>query len=210
MIKTCQTLKIAVKISGLIGCLSLVMGCALTMRDQPRYESFERSTFFDDTLSARPLVADTVARSQFRGRVEGQFQLNEHLNTGRVGGEFAPTFPFTVTLQVLERGQERYKIFCSPCHGLAGDGQGIIVEYGLREPPSFHDPELRDKEPGYYFDLISRGTRVMPSYAARIPVADRWAIVAYIRALQLSQNADLSQVPPEEIPNLDQTEVITP
>jgi hypothetical protein len=171
------------------------------MRDQPRYESFEKSPFFEDNSSARPSVAGAVAR--------GQLRTDEHLYEGRVNDEFAPTFPFTVTLEVLERGQERYNIFCSPCHGLVGDGQGIIVEYGLRQPTSFHDPGLRDEPPGYYFDLISRGTRVMPSYASRIRPEDRWAIVAYIRALQLSQDADLSQVPSNEIPNLDNTDVIT-
>jgi mono/diheme cytochrome c family protein len=129
--------------------------------------------------------------------------MDAHLYTGQVNGEFAQRFPFTVTLETLERGRERYDIFCSPCHGLVGDGQGIIVEYGLRAPPSFHTPELREEAPGYYFDLITRGTRVMPSYASRIRPEDRWAIVAYIRALQLSQNAGLSDVPPQEAPNLN-------
>jgi hypothetical protein len=190
-----------IKIACLLFCLTAVTGCALNLRNQPRYEAFEESTFFEDNSSARSIVADTVAR--------GQLQLDEHLYSGQMNGEFAQTCPFTVTLEVLERGQERYNIFCSPCHGLAGDGQGIIVDYGLREPPSFHTPELRDDPPGYYFDLISRGTRVMPSYASRIRSEDRWAIVAYIRALQLSQNADSSQVPAQEIPALDQTEEIT-
>jgi len=202
IIKDLQGLKLLAKVMWLVAGLSLVAGCDLTMRDQPRYDSFEKSSFFEDNSSARPPVADTVAR--------GRLRTDEHLYSGRVNNRFAPTFPFTVTLAVLERGRERYDIFCSPCHGLAGDGQGIIVDYGLREPPSFHDPELKDEPPGYYFDLISRGTRVMPSYAARIRPEDRWAIVAYIRALQLSQNADLSQVPPQEIPNLDQTDVISP
>lgn len=201
VIKNLQELNIIVKIAWLIICLALTTGCVLDMRDQPRYESFEKSPFFEDNSSARPPVAGAVAR--------GQLRTDEHLYEGRVNDEFAPTFPFTVTLEVLERGQERYNIFCSPCHGLVGDGQGIIVEYGLRQPTSFHDPELRDEPPGYYFDLISRGTRVMPSYASRIRAEDRWAIVAYIRALQLSQDADLSQVPSNEIPNLDKTDVIT-
>jgi mono/diheme cytochrome c family protein len=112
-------------------------------------------------------------------------------------------------VEVLERGHERYDIFCSPCHGLVGNGQGIITEYGMRSPTSFHDPELRDEPPGYYFDIITNGTRVMPSYASRIPPADRWAIIAYIRALQLSQNVDASQLPPDELPQLEQTEPIT-
>ncbi|HEX9924040.1 MAG TPA: cytochrome c [Anaerolineae bacterium] len=190
-----------IKAGWLIVFVSLVTGCALDMRDQARYESFEESTFFEDGQSARLPVEDTVARSQLK--------TDTHLYTGQLNNDFAPTFPFTITLEVLERGQEQYNIFCVPCHGLAGDGQGIIVEYGLREPPSFHMDELRERPPGYYFDLITRGTRVMPSYADRIAPEDRWAIVSYIRALQLSQNADLSQVPPQEVPNLDNTDVIT-
>jgi len=165
------------------------------MRDQPRYESLEESTFFADKLSARPPAPDTVAR--------GYLRIDKHLYTGQINNDFAPTFPFTVTMEVLERGQERFNIFCTPCHGFAGDGQGVIVEYGMKQPPSFHDPDLRERPPGYYFDFISRGSRVMPSYASRIPPEDRWAIIAYIRALQLSQNADVSAVPPEEVPNLD-------
>jgi hypothetical protein len=179
---------------GLLLYAGLLTGCALTMSDQPRYDPFEQSRFFEDNASARPHVPNTIAR--------GQLQLDEHLYTGRINGEFAQTFPFTVTLEVLGRGQERYNIFCVPCHGQVGDGQGIMVEYGLRAPPSFHDPELRAEPSGYYFDLITNGTRVMPSYAWRIKAEDRWAIVAYIRALQLSQNADISDVPAEEVPNL--------
>jgi mono/diheme cytochrome c family protein len=195
MIKNLQELHIIIKIVWLIICLTVVTGCNLDMRYQPRYETFEESAFFEDNLSARPPVLDTVAR--------GQLRTDVHLYTGQANGEFAQTFPFTVTLETLERGQERYNIFCSPCHGLVGDGQGIIVEYGLRAPPSFHTPELREEAPGYYFDIITRGTRVMPSYASRIRPEDRWAIIAYIRALQLSQNADVSDVPPQEVPNLN-------
>ena len=190
------SLGLAAKISWLFFSLVIITSCALNMRDQPRYEPFEESSFFEDHLSARPPIPDTVAR--------GQLRLDEHLYSGQLGNDFAPTFPFPVTMTVLKRGQERYNIFCTPCHGFIGDGQGIIVEYGMREPTSFHDPDLRDQPPGYYFDLISRGTRIMPSYASRIPPEDRWAIVAYIRALQLSQNADLSQVPPDQIPILEE------
>jgi hypothetical protein len=201
IIKTLRDLNVVIKISWLVICLGLVAGCALDMREQPRYEAFEKSTFFGDNLSARPRVADTIAHDQLR--------IDQHLYTGQINGEFAPTFPFTVTLEVLQRGQERFNIFCTPCHGRVGDGQSIMVEYGLEAPPSFHSQDMRGQAPGYYFDIITRGTRVMPSYASRIPPEDRWAIIAYIRALQLSQNADLSNVPPQEVPNLDETDVIT-
>lgn len=184
----------------LFGLLSA--GCALTMADQPRYDPFEPSAFFADGASARPSVPGSVARDQA--------PQDPHFTTGRVGGSFAQTFPYTVTLEMLERGHERFDIFCSPCHGLLGDGNGVVGDYGMRQPTSFHDPELRDEPSGYYFALITGGTRVMPSYAARIPPADRWAIVAYIRALQLSQNADLSQVPADQRPALQQTGTITP
>ncbi|MBI1881547.1 MAG: cytochrome c [Chloroflexi bacterium] len=170
------------------------------MHDQPRYESLEKSAFFGDGQSARPRIADTVPHDQLR--------VDPILYAGQFNGDLAPTFPFTVTLEVLQRGQERYNIFCAPCHGRPGDGQGIMAEYEL-DVPSFHTPDMRNEPPGYYFDIITHGTRLMPSYASRIPPRDRWAIIAYIRALQLSQNADLSNVPPQEIPNLDNMEVIT-
>ena len=193
--------KMAMRLSGKINrmgwlclCLLLLTGCALTLRDQPRYETFEESTFFADGASARPQAPHTIAR--------GQLRLDDHLYTGQVDGDFVRNFPFPVTAEVLARGREQYEIFCTPCHGPMGDGQGIVIEYGMKAPASFHTDELREQPAGYYFDLISRGTRVMPSYAARIKVEDRWAIIAYIRALQLSQNADLSRVPPEEAPNL--------
>jgi mono/diheme cytochrome c family protein len=182
-------------------CLGLLTACRLDMRDQPRYEPYEESTFFADRSAVRAAVPGTVAR--------GQLYADSHLYRGEIGGKLATTFPFTVTQQVLERGEERYDIFCTPCHGLVGDGEGIVTEYGMRKPPSFHDPDLRDQPAGYYFLLISEGTRVMPGYAARIPAEDRWAIVAYIRALQLSQNADVTQLPADELPKLEQTDVIT-
>ena len=201
-----STMKIFIKfrifpLIGLLFCLGVMASCTLDMHDQPRYEPFEESNFFADKASVRPRVADTVAR--------GQAHLDEQLYTGRINGDFAQTFPFTVTLATLARGEERYNIFCTPCHGLVGDGHGIITQYGMKVPPSFHDPDLRDQPPGYYFDIITGGTRVMPSYAARIPPADRWAIIAYIRALQLSQNADVKQLPADELPKLGQTSTIT-
>ncbi len=189
-------------ISGLlVGLAMLTVSCRLDMRDQPRVEPLAESNFFADKASARPRVADTVAR--------GQLRLDQQLYTGRVNGELIATFPFTVTQATVERGQERFAIFCAPCHGLLGDGQGIITEYGMRVPASFHDPELRDQPAGYYFEVITDGTRVMPSYSTRILPADRWAIVAYIRALQLSQNIEATQLSPEELPQLGQTDTIT-
>ncbi len=181
--------------------LGLLAGCRLDMRDQPRYEPLEASTFFADGAAVRPRIADTVARNEVN--------LDDQLHTGRVNGQVADSFPFTVTVAVLERGQERYNIFCAPCHGLVGDGQGIITDYGMPVPASFHDPALRDETTGYYFTVITNGTRVMPSYASRIRPEDRWAIIAYVRALQLSQNAAADQLSAEDLPQLDQTQPIT-
>lgn len=180
---------------GLFVCLGIIAGCTLDMREQPRYDPLEPSAFFADGASARPRVADTVAR--------GQLRLDDHLYTGRIDNRFAQSFPFTVTLQTLERGRERYDIFCGPCHGLAGNGDGVIIGYGMREPNSFHDPDVRDQPHGYYFAIITNGTRIMPRYDAQIAPEDRWAIVAYIRALQLSQNVDVSQLSPEDLTELE-------
>lgn len=162
------------------------------MADQPRLESQEASLFFADGAAARPRVPGTVAR--------GELLLDPLLTTGQVGGQFVDSFPFTVTQTVLERGRERFDIFCAPCHGLSGDGAGVVTEYGMPQPDSFHDPDVRERQAGYYFSIITDGTRVMPSYAARIPVEDRWAIVAYIRALQLSRNVDAAEVPADRLP----------
>lgn len=186
---------------GLLFALGLLAGCRLDMRDQPRYEPLEASPFFADGASARPRVADTVARNEVN--------LDDQLHTGRVNGQVADSFPFTVTVAVLERGQERYNIFCAPCHGLVGDGHGIVTDYGMPVPTSFHDPALRDETTGYYFTVITNGTRVMPSYASRIRPEDRWAIIAYVRALQLSQNAAADQLSADDLPQLDQTQPIT-
>lgn len=187
--------------AGLFLAVGLLAGCRLDMRDQPRYEPFEASSFFADGASVRPRIADTVARTEVN--------LGDQLHTGRLNGQVADSFPFTVTVAVLERGQERYTIYCTPCHGLVGDGNGIVTQHGMPEPPSFHDPDLRNETAGYYFGVITDGTRVMPSFAAQIPPADRWAIVAYVRALQLSQNAAPSQLSADELPKLEQTETIT-
>jgi len=164
--------------------------CRQDMHDQPRYEPFERSDSFDDKRSARLPIPGTVAR--------GQLREDEVLETGRSGDAFAEGFPFAVTVDLMKRGQLRYEIYCTPCHGRLGKGDGMIVQRGYRPPPSFHIDRLRNERPGYLFDVITRGFGAMPDYAAQIPVRDRWAIVAYLRALQLSQNAKLSDVPVSE------------
>lgn len=167
----------------------------LHMRDNARYEPFEQSTFFEDGLAMRPVVANTVAR--------GDLRTDELLYEGRIDGELANVFPFEITEDILLQGQERYNIYCAPCHGRVGDGTGMIVQRGMRQPVSFHSERLRSESVGYYYDVITNGFGVMYSYASRIPVEDRWAIVAYVRALQRSQNADISDVPEIDLPQLD-------
>jgi hypothetical protein len=164
-------------------------GCRQQMADQPRYDPLEPSDFFADGQSARPLVENTVARGQLRD--------DEHFYTGGSGGALAKTFPFPITLEILQRGQERYGIYCSPCHSLTGDGDGMIPRRGFTRAASFHIPRLREAPPGYFFFVITQGMVAMPNYRNQIPPRDRWAITAYIRALQLSQNATLGDVPPE-------------
>jgi mono/diheme cytochrome c family protein len=157
------------------------------MHDQPRYKPLARSTFFADDRSARPLVADTVAR--------GQLREDEQLYTGKVAGKPATTFPFPVTAEVLERGRQRFDIYCTPCHGPLGRGDGMIVQRGFKRPPTFHSDQARQLPPGFFFDVITNGFGAMADYSAQVPVRDRWAIVAYIRALQLSQHAAVDDVP---------------
>ncbi len=182
---------------GLASVLVWFGGCRRDMQDQPKYIPLRQSDFFGDGRSARPLVADTVAR--------GQLREDDHLYTGMVGGKPAETFPFPVTRQVLERGRQRYDIYCSPCHDNAGYGNGMVVQRGFRRPPSYHIDRLRAAPPGYFYDVITNGLGAMYSYASRVPPEDRWAIVAYIRALQLSQNARMADVPESEREQLQRT-----
>jgi Cytochrome C oxidase, cbb3-type, subunit III len=167
--------------------LAAFAGCQQKMADQPRYEPLGGSTFFGDDRAARPLVEGTVAR--------GQLRSDEPFYTGKEGGKLVDTFPFAVTLAVLGRGEQRFNIFCSPCHDRVGTGQGMIVRRGYRAPASFHMDRLRQEPVGYFFDVMTNGFGVMPDYAQQIRPEDRWAIVAYIRALQLSQHATLADVP---------------
>ena len=160
------------------------------MHDQPRYKPLGESTFFSDARSARPLVSGTVAR--------GQLREDALLYTGKVDGADATVFPLTVDDTVMARGRERFDIYCSPCHGRTGIGDGMIVRRGYRRPTTFHQDRLRDAPVGHFFDVITNGFGAMPDYAAQIKAEDRWAIVAYIRALQLSSHASVADVPPAD------------
>jgi mono/diheme cytochrome c family protein len=180
----------------LLGAL-VTSSCRQQMAEQPRYDPLEPSTFFADGQSARPLVPGTVAHDE-------PLKIDIPLYTGKVGDKFADAFPFPVTLDTLKRGRERYDIFCSPCHSRLGDGNGMIVRRGYTHPSSFHTDRLREVPTGYFFTVITDGFGAMPTYAAQIPPQDRWAIIAYIRALQLSQHATLAEVPPEERQKLGQ------
>jgi mono/diheme cytochrome c family protein len=170
-------------------------GCRSEMYDQPRFETYEDSEFFDDGASARPLVEGTVPRPDPGDQGPWSQEL---FTTGKSAGKLAESLPFTVDRAVLERGQDRFRIFCTPCHGELGDGRGMIVQRGFNPPPSYHTDELRKQPVGHYFDVMTRGFGTMYSYASRIPARDRWAIAAYIRALQVSQHSLASQLPPED------------
>ena len=180
----------------LLGSL-LVGGCRQDMHDQPRYEPLEAAAFFEDGRSARPLVPGTVAR--------GHLRQDEHLYTGKSGGALADTFPFPVSREILERGRGRFDIFCAPCHDRLGNGRGMVIRRGFRPPPSFHINRLRQAPAGHLFDVITNGFGAMASYASRISPEDRWAIVAYVRALQLSQRAPLADVPAQKRSQLVET-----
>jgi len=172
----------------------LLLGCSeQDMVVQPKFKPYQESAFFADGRSSRPIVAGTIARGQNFDPVYG---------TGKSGDLLVDKIPAKVDRAMLVRGQQRYNIYCVPCHSRAGDGRGMIVQRGFPPPPSFHEQRLLDAPAGHFFNVITKGYGAMYSYASRIPVEDRWAIVAYIRALQLSQNATITDVPPEEQPKL--------
>jgi mono/diheme cytochrome c family protein len=159
------------------------------MANQPRYDPLEPSDFFADGMSARPRIPGTVAR--------GELAIDGFMATGKINGADGDGFPMPVDAQVMDRGQERFNIFCSECHGKVGDGNGMIPSRGFRRPPSFHTELLRAAKTGHFFDVMTNGFGSMPSYAGQVPVEDRWAIIAYIRALQLSQNGTINDLPPD-------------
>jgi mono/diheme cytochrome c family protein len=151
------------------------------MHNQPRYKPLSGTSFFADGRASRPAIEDTVAR--------GQLHLDQARYTGKVNGKDIEFFPIQITREDIARGQERFNIYCSPCHGRLGNGHGMVVARGLRQPPSYLDPRLVTAPVGHFFDVMSNGYGAMYSYASRVAVDDRWRIAAYIRALQLSEGA---------------------
>jgi mono/diheme cytochrome c family protein len=165
---------------------AFLAACSLKqdMAVQPKNRPLTPSDFFADGRSERPLVENTVVRGSI---AEDEFAVPKESNA----------FPLPINQALLDRGEERYKIFCSPCHGLQGDGNGMVAVRGMKHPPTFHQERLRQVTNGYIYDVITNGFGAMMSYSAQIPPRDRWAIVAYLRALQLSRNAKLSDLPPD-------------
>lgn len=188
---------------------ALMAACRGTLKESPpihinpnmdameRFEAQEPNAFFADGRAMRPPVPGTVARGLLRDDVE--------FHTGRRSdGSYVEIMPVPYTIDLARRGQERYDIYCTVCHGAAGDGQGIVMAGGYGFAPiGYHNDRLRSVEDGYLYEVIARGVRTMPAYAQQIPTADRWAIVAYVRALQRSQNAGASDIPVDILSNLD-------
>lgn len=165
------------------------LGCRQDMHDQPRYEPMEANDFFEDGRASRPSVSGTVAR--------GELRADAHFYQGKVGGELAEALPFPLTREVVERGQQRYDIYCSPCHGRVGDGKGTVAQRGFEDPPptSYHIERLRTAPLGHFYDVITNGSGRMLSFNDRVKPRDRWAIASYIRALQVSQAVSMEELP---------------
>ena len=165
----------------------LLAGCRLDMHIQPKYLPYEPTDFFSDGRSERQPVPGTVAR--------GELRVDELLYSGTENGVESNRFPFPITRADLERGRERYNVYCTPCHDYTGSGRGMIVQRGFPQPPSYHIQRLRDAPVGHFYQVMTNGFGAMYSYAARVDPADRWRIAAYIRVLQLSENARIDDVP---------------
>ena len=193
-----SSLRRAGVLAALLVAAALGLGCREDMHVQPKYEPLDPSTFFADGRSARQPVPGTVAR--------GELRINQAMYAGKVNGAPVDSFPFPITRKDLERGRERYNIYCTPCHDYTGSGHGMIVERGFPPPPSYHIDRLREAPVGHFFDVMTNGYGTMYSYASRISVKDRWRIAAYIRALQLSQHATLNDVPEKERTQLEKSQ----
>lgn len=177
--------------AGLAVLLVLVTGCHQDMYDQPRYKkAYMHSEFFADGMAARPRIPETVSQQTVID--------DEHFYSGKVNGEFVTTFPYTMTAAIIRSGGTLYGIYCVPCHGIIGNGKGMVQRRGLTPPADYHTDRLREAPVGYLFDVITNGYRNMYPYGTKISPADRWAIVAYVRALQISQNATCADVPDTE------------
>jgi len=175
---------------GLLAAATLLSlaGCREDMQNQPYYRPLRENDFYADKRSARPIIAGTVAR--------GHLEADTYFYTGKIGANDGEYMPFPVTTEVLARGQQRFNIYCSPCHSELGDGNGMIVQRGFKRPPSYHIERLRKAPIGYFFDVMTNGFGAMPDYSQQVAAYDRWCIAAYIRALQLSQHATEADVPP--------------
>ncbi len=185
-LKACSTRSAA---AGLLAVVTLLLlaGCREDMQVQPYQRPLVESDFYADHRSERPIIAGTVAR--------GHLQSDTYFYTGKIGSNDGDYMPFPVTAEVMARGQQRFNIYCSPCHGEVGDGNGMIVQRGFKHPPSYHIERLRRAPIGYFFDVMTNGFGAMQDYSQQVSPADRWAIAAYIRALQLSQHATEADVP---------------
>ena len=170
-----------------IALTSLCSACRQDMQDQPKYKPLGQNRFFLDGRNSRPIPANTVAVDELND--------TDSYHTGTSSGTFLDTIPATMDIALLNRGLDRYDIFCSPCHGRLGDGNGMVAQRGVRAPANFHTDRLRSVPPGYIFQVITNGYGGMGDYGDQIPVDDRWAIVAYIRALQYSRNASVNDLP---------------
>ncbi|MEO7157690.1 MAG: cytochrome c [Vicinamibacterales bacterium] len=179
----------------LLAATALVAGCRQDMHDAPRYEAFEASSTFADNRASRVPPTGTVARGWLRD--------DDALYTGKIAGQPVDEFPFAIGRDELARGQQRFNIYCTPCHGRLGDGNGMVVQRGLRQAASYHQDRLRQEKLGYFYDVITNGFGAMQGYAEQIPVRDRWLIVAYVRTLQLSQHASVNDVPADRRGALD-------
>lgn len=201
----------------LLAVLFITSGCRRDMQDQPKMKPYRGTTFFADGLSGRQPVQGTIPRGFLRTDTEyytgkklgstpsaspGASPIAGQAVAGQVNAfpDDVEVFPFPVTQQTVERGRERYDIFCSVCHGMTGNGDGMVVRRGFRRAASFNDDRLRQAPVGHFFDAITNGWGAMPSYASQIPAQDRWAIVAYIRALQLSQQNPNAQPGASPVP----------
>jgi mono/diheme cytochrome c family protein len=177
-----------------LAAMSIISGCRQDMQNQPKFIPLRSNTFYPDQRSARYPVPGTVPRLDNAAWDDAQLDPNSYYLTGKHGNAFGNELPYPLTREVLAHGEDRYNIYCAPCHARIGDGNGMIVQRGFKHPPTFHQQRLRNAPVGYFYDIMSNGLGAMPDYSTQLKPADRWAVAAYIRALQLSQNATENDV----------------